>query len=147
MMGPRGFCRCADAVLVDNDAMACTPIILSEECQTVTRQAIGAKYVMVHGRGRSVTRLGLWWESRTLCGFVASVLVQTGCFRGTSSGYLRIGMCLMQNCGRYTDGNSRSIPRAVLLEPIRRVNASEHEMVAEADVEVRRCLAGIVLTL
>lgn len=29
----------------------------------------------------------------------------------------------------------------------KRVNASEHEMVAEADVEVRRCLAGIVLTL
>lgn len=28
-----------------------------------------------------------------------------------------------------------------------RVNAIEHEMVAEADVEVRRCLAGIVLTL
>lgn len=28
-----------------------------------------------------------------------------------------------------------------------RVSASEHKMVAEADVEVRRCLAGIVLIL
>lgn len=48
---------------------------------------------------------------------------------------------------RMRPGRSGLAPSVTATDTNGRVNAIGHAMVAEADVEVRRCLAGIVLTL